>query len=127
MQEEIFGPLLPIIPYRKLDEAITRIQQRPKPLALYLFTRSKQTERTILSRLSFGGGCVNDTIVHLATPHMPFGGVGGSGMGSYHGKTSFDTFSHTKSILKKSSRLDLPVRYHPYTPTKEKLLRLLLK
>ena len=127
MQEEIFGPILPILPYKDLDEVIEFIQDRPKPLALYLFTRSKKTEKTILSRLSFGGGCVNDTIVHLATSHMPFGGVGGSGMGNYHGKASFDTFSHTKSILKKSSHLDLPVRYHPYTPTKEKLLRLLLK
>ncbi len=127
MQEEIFGPILPILPYKELDEVIEFIQDRPKPLALYLFTRSKQTEKTILSRLSFGGGCVNDTIVHLATSHMPFGGVGSSGMGSYHGKASFDTFSHTKSILKKSNWLDLPVRYHPYTPAKERLLRLLLK
>ena len=127
MQEEIFGPILPILPYHELDEVIEFIQDRPKPLALYLFTRSKQTEKALLSRLSFGGGCVNDTIVHLATPHMPFGGVGNSGMGGYHGKASFDTFSHTKSILKKSNRLDIPVRYHPYTTGKEKLLRLLLK
>lgn len=127
MREEIFGPLLPILPYQELEEVISFVQSRPKPLALYLFTRSKQTEKTILSRLSFGGGCVNDTIVHLATSHMPFGGVGGSGIGGYHGKASFDTFSHTKSILKKSNRLDIPVRYHPYTPGKEKLLRLLLR
>ena len=127
MQEEIFGPILPVLTYRELDEVIQFVQDRPKPLALYLFTRSKQTEKTLLSRLSFGGGCVNDTIVHLASPKMPFGGVGGSGMGNYHGKASFDTFSHTKSILKKGNWLDIPVRYHPYTPAKEKLLRLLLK
>lgn len=127
MQEEIFGPILPIRSYRDLDEVIDFVQDRPKPLALYLFTRSKQTEKTILSRLSFGGGCVNDTIVHLATPHLPFGGVGQSGMGSYHGKASFDTFSHTKSILKKANWLDLPIRYHPYTSSKQKIVRLLLK
>lgn len=127
MQEEIFGPILPLLPYRRLEEAISFIQDRPKPLALYLFTQNQQEERTVLSRVSFGGGCVNDTIVHLATPHMPFGGVGTSGMGGYHGKASFDTFSHTKSILKKSTILDLPVRYHPYTASKEKLLRLFLK
>lgn len=127
MQEEIFGPILPLLPYRSLEEAIAFIQDRPKPLALYLFTRNKREEQTVLSRVSFGGGCVNDTIIHLATPHMPFGGVGASGMGGYHGKASFDTFSHCKSILKKSAWLDLPVRYHPYTPQKEKLLRLFLK
>lgn len=127
MQEEIFGPILPIRSYRDLDEVIDFVQDRPKPLALYLFTRSKQTKKTILSRLSFGGGCVNDTIVHLATPHLPFGGVGQSGMGSYHGKASFDTFSHTKSILKKANWLDLPIRYHPYTSSKQKIVRLLLK
>ena len=127
MQEEIFGPILPILTYHNLDEVVQFVQTRPKPLALYLFTRKKEEEKTILSRLSFGGGCVNDTIVHLATPHMPFGGVGESGMGGYHGKASFDTFSHQKSILKKANWLDLPVRYHPYTNTKETLLRLFLR
>lgn len=127
MREEIFGPILPLLSYCALDEAIAFIQDRPKPLALYLFTRSKAEERAVLSRVSFGGGCVNDTIIHLATPHMPFGGVGESGMGGYHGKASFDTFSHTKSILKKSTLLDLGVRYHPYTSRKETLLRLFLK
>lgn len=126
MQEEIFGPILPILTYHDLDEVIQFVQDRPKPLALYLFTRKKEEEEKILSRLSFGGGCVNDTIVHLATPHMPFGGVGESGMGGYHGKASFDTFSHQKSILKKAAWLDLPVRYHPYTSAKERLLRLFL-
>ena len=127
MQEEIFGPILPVLTYRELDEVIDFVQGRPKPLALYLFTRSKQTEKTLLNLLSFGGGCINDTVIHPAISYLPFGGVGESGMGSYHGKASFDTFSHTKSILKKGNWLDLPVRYHPYTPFKEKLLKALLK
>ena len=114
MQEEIFGPLLPILPYRKLDDAIARIQQRPKPLALYLFTQSRQTEERVMREVSFGGGCVNDTILHLATPYMPFGGVGESGMGGYHGKFSFDTFSHRKSVLKRWAKPDVPLRYAPY-------------
>ena len=114
MQEEIFGPLLPILPYRKLDDAIREIQARPKPLALYLFTQSKETEVRVMREVSFGGGCVNDTILHLATPHMPFGGVGESGMGGYHGKYSFDTFSHVKSVLKRWKKPDVPLRYAPY-------------
>ena len=114
MQEEIFGPLLPILPYRKLDEAIARIRQKPKPLALYVFTQSKAVEEKVLGEVSFGGGCVNDTILHLATPYMPFGGVGESGMGGYHGRFSFDTFSHQKSILKRFAWPDVPLRYAPY-------------
>ncbi len=114
MQEEIFGPLLPILPYRKLDEAIARIQQKPKPLALYLFTQSKEVEERVMREVSFGGGCVNDTILHLATPYMPFGGVGESGMGGYHGQYSFDTFSHRKSVLKRWAKPDVPLRYAPY-------------
>lgn len=127
MQEEIFGPILPILTYHHLDEALAFIQELPKPLALYLFTRSKDEEQQVLSHVSFGGGCINDTIVHLATPHMPFGGVGQSGMGGYHGKASFDTFSHKKSILKKALHPDLPVRYHPYSARKQRLLRLFLR
>ena len=114
MQEEIFGPILPVLVYEDLDEAIAQINSRPKPLALYLFTRSRRTEKKVLGQISYGGGCVNDTVVHLATSHMPFGGVGESGMGSYHGKAGFDTFTHRKSILKKALWLDLPVRYPPY-------------
>ena len=114
MQEEIFGPILPILTYRKLDDAIAMIRQKPKPLALYLFTQNRETENRVLSEVSFGGGCVNDTILHLATPHMPFGGVGESGMGGYHGKFSFDAFSHRKSILRRWSRPDIPLRYAPY-------------
>lgn len=127
MQEEIFGPILPVMAFTSLDEPIRYILSQEKPLALYLFTTSREAERRVLREVSFGGGCVNDTIIHLATPHMPFGGVGNSGLGGYHGKSSFDTFSHKKSIVKKYNWLDLPVRYHPYTKTKEKLLRMILK
>ena len=127
MQEEIFGPILPVLTYTDLEEAMDAIARRPKPLALYLFTRSAAVERRVLGRLSFGGGCVNDTIIHLATSRMGFGGVGNSGMGSYHGKRSFMTFSHEKSIVKKSTLLDLPMRYHPYTKTQERLVRMFLK
>lgn len=114
MQEEIFGPILPILTYSKLDDAIACIQQRPKPLALYLFTRSADNEERILREVSFGGGCINDTVLHLATCHMPFGGVGESGMGGYHGRYSFDTFSHTKSVLKRWAKPDVTLRYAPY-------------
>lgn len=127
MQEEIFGPVLPLIPYTELNECIRFIRSRPKPLALYLFTESRETEKRILDTCSFGGGCINDTIIHLANPLMGFGGVGDSGMGTYHGKLSFDTFTHYRSIVKKSTLIDLPVRYHPYTDRNFKLLRKLLK
>ncbi len=127
MQEEIFGPVLPMMEYTDLETVISFIRSRPKPLALYLFTNDHQTERKVLDQVSFGGGCVNDTIIHLATSHMPFGGVGESGMGGYHGKFSFDTFSHYKSIVKKATWIDLPMRYHPYTPGNFKLLKMFLK
>ena len=127
MQEEIFGPILPVLTYDTLEEAVNFIVSRPKPLALYLFTRNKATEQRVLSSVSFGGGCVNDTIIHLATSHMGFGGVGASGMGSYHGKRSFDTFTHEKSIVKKAGWLDLPMRYPPYTDKHFRLLRKFLK
>jgi aldehyde dehydrogenase (NAD+) len=127
MQEEIFGPLLPVIGYRTLDEALRFLQEREKPLALYLFATDPVVERRCLAALSFGGGCVNDTIIHLAIPHMGFGGVGESGMGSYHGKASFDTFTHYKGVVKKSNRIDLPFRYHPYDARKEKLVRFFLR
>lgn len=123
MQEEIFGPILPLLPFDTLEDAISFVQDRPRPLALYLFTKSRDVERAVLSRIPFGGGCVNDTVVHLSSPHLPFGGVGASGMGSYHGLASFETFSHTKSVLKKGNGPDLPVRYRPYAPWKAKLLR----
>ena len=114
MQEEIFGPILPIIVYEDLDEIISLINKRPKALALYLFTKSKEVENKVINQVSYGGGCINDTIIHLATSYMGFGGVGESGMGTYHGKASIDTFSHSKGILKKSNIIDIPVRYPPY-------------
>lgn len=127
MQQEIFGPILPIIPYDTLEEAEKFIRSREKPLALYLFTRERAVEERFLRHVPFGGGCVNDTIVHLATSHMPFGGVGSSGMGSYHGKKSFETFSHEKSILKKANWLDLPMRYQPYSKPMLALIRMFLQ
>lgn len=126
MQEEIFGPILPILPYQSLDEAIARIRSRPKPLALYLFTRDKAAEQRVLGEVSFGGGCVNDAVMHLATPHMPFGGVGESGMGGYHGRYSFDTFSHKKSVLRRFAKPDIALRYAPYTDKKLRLLKRLM-
>ncbi|MCI8274027.1 MAG: aldehyde dehydrogenase [Lachnospiraceae bacterium] len=127
MQEEIFGPVLPVLTFREIGEAEAFVKEREKPLACYIFTRDRKTERRLLSSLSFGGGCINDTIIHLATSRMGFGGVGNSGMGSYHGKKSFETFSHEKSIVKKYNWLDMPIRYQPYTRGKERLLKLFLK
>lgn len=127
MQEEIFGPILPMISYTNIKECIDYIVKNPKPLALYLFTKDTSIEKQVLNRCSFGGGCMNDTIIHLATSHMGFGGVGDSGMGSYHGRRSFDTFTHYRSIVKKATWLDLPIRYRPYTKNKNKLLRIFMK
>lgn len=127
MQEEIFGPILPIIGYNNLDYIINYININPKPLALYLFTNNKKIEKRILKEVSYGGGCINDTIIHLANKKLGFGGIGNSGIGEYHGKFSFDTFSHYKSIIKKSNHIDLPVRYHPYTKIKEKVIRFFMK
>lgn len=127
MGEEIFGPIMPIITYATIGEAEAFIKARPKPLALYLFTRSKNIEQRFLTHVPFGGGCVNDTVVHLATSEMGFGGVGASGMGSYHGKKSFDTFSHEKSILKKHLWIDLPLRYQPFSGWKDNVIRLFLR
>ncbi len=114
MQEEIFGPILPVLEFNRLEEIIPQINARPKSLALYYFTTSKANERKIIRHISYGGGCINDTVMHLASTSMPFGGVGESGMGRYHGKDSFDTFTHKKSVLKKSLRVDIPLRYPPY-------------
>lgn len=127
MQEEIFGPILPVIPFDDLDQAFDFVSEGEKPLAAYLFTRSKEAQRQFLTRLSFGGGCINDTILHLATSRMGFGGVGGSGMGSYHGRKSFETFTHEKNILKKYNWIDMPLRYQPYSGTKDRLIHLFLK
>lgn len=114
MQEEIFGPILPILTYEKFDDIFTILKGKEKPLALYLFSENKSHQNAVVSRLSYGGGCINDAVIHLATSEMGFGGVGESGMGSYHGKTGFEAFSHTKSIVDKKTWMDLPMRYQPY-------------
>ena len=127
MQEEIFGPILPVIVFDNLDEVLSSLQNKPRPLACYLFTQSRQTESKVLHTLSFGGGCVNDTVIHLANHYLPFGGLGSSGMGSYHGKHSFVTFSHQKGILHAKSFCDIPFRYPPYTEKKLKLIKKITK
>ncbi len=128
MGEEIFGPVLPIITYDKFDDVFGILKGREKPLALYIFSENKKHIDSILSRISFGGGCVNDVIIHLATSEMGFGGVGESGMGAYHGKCGFDAFSHTKSIVDKKTFMDLPMRYQPYDRTVYgKLLKMFLQ
>jgi len=127
MQEEIFGPILPVLTFTRIEGAIDFVRSRPKPLALYLFTGKRDVEKRVLDNCSFGGGCINDTVIHLATSHMGFGGVGHSGMGSYHGKQSFDTFTHYRSIVRKSTWLDLPFRYFPYNERKLGLIRRVLK
>ena len=118
MQEEIFGPILPVLTYDGLDEAISEIRSRPRPLAAYLFTDDDEIQDRILREVSFGGGTINDAVMHVANPHLPFGGVGESGMGRYHGKAGFLAFSHQKSVLKSSTWLDPSIRYPPYTEGK---------
>lgn len=127
MQEEIFGPIMPILTFESLDDVIENINNGEKPLALYVFSSDKENIKKVTTICAFGGGCVNDTIIHLATSNMGFGGVGESGMGAYHGKVGFDTFSHHKSIVDKKTWLDLPMRYQPYNKFKEKLIRMFLK
>ena len=126
MQEEIFGPILPVMTYSDFEAMLAQLRRRPKPLAGYLFTRSQAHEDAFLRRLSFGGGCINDVISHLVTTCLPFGGVGESGMGSYHGKKSFETFSHYRSIVDKATWLDLPMRYQPYTKLNNLLVRMFI-
>lgn len=127
MGEEIFGPVMPILTFDTIDEVIETVNAHDRPLALYLFAEDKSVIRRVTSRCLFGGGCVNDVIIHLATSSMGFGGVGESGMGAYHGKAGFDTFSHCKSIVDKKTWIDLSMRYQPYTPMGEKLIRTFLK
>ena len=127
MSEEIFGPLLPILTFDTLDEALDTVESHPHPLALYFFSEDKAAQKKVLDTCRFGGGCINDTIIHLATSDMPFGGVGESGMGSYHGRVGFETFSHYRSIVNKKTWMDLPIRYQKYTRLKEKMLRMFLK
>lgn len=128
MDEEIFGPILPVIEYTDLAEAIAAVNARPRPLALYFFSKSRTNQRRIIRETSSGGVCLNDTVIQIVTPHLPFGGIGPSGLGSYHGRASFDTFTHYRSVMTGSLRLDLPLRYPPYrTPLRilKKILRFL--
>lgn len=126
MAKEIFGPILPVMEYTEMDEVVDGIHRQPNPLALYLFTEDDQTQKKVLDSVSFGGGCINDTIYHVATPYLPFGGVGTSGMGAYHGKSSFDVFSHKKSVLKQTTLFDIPFRY-PHVKNALKSIKMFLK
>lgn len=127
MQDEIFGPILPVISFTDIDWAIDKVKARPKPLAAYVYTKSKKLRKKLLHEVSFGGGCVNDSVVHLSVPGLPFGGVGSSGMGNYHGKHSFNAFTHYKSILQKPFLFEPPVKYPPYKKWKLKLLKRILE
>ena len=127
MQEEIFGPILPVLTFESIEEVIDTVNSREKPLALYIFAQDKSVIRTVTSRCIYGGGCVNDCVIHLASNHLGFGGVGESGMGEYHGKAGFDTFTHYKSIVDKKTWLDLPMRYQPYAKIYDRMIHLFLR
>ena len=127
MQEEIFGPVLPVLVYDHLDEVVKNINAREHPLAFYMFTGNVRTAEEVMKQCGFGGGCINDTMIHLASNELPFGGFEESGMGSYHGKAGFDTFTHYKSIVNKKTWIDLPMRYQPYKKRNDKLIRWFLK
>ena len=127
MADEIFGPVLPVLTFDDISEGIETVNSQDKPLALYIYAEDRQVIRQVTSRCSYGGGCVNDCVIHLATAHMGFGGVGESGMGSYHGKIGFDTFTHYKSIVDKKTWLDLPMRYQPYNKLGDQLIHLFLR
>ena len=127
MQEEIFGPVLPIVTFNNLNEAISNVNRLTKPLALYMFSTSKKNQDRILKDCDFGGGCINDTIMHIATPHLGFGGLKHSGIGAYHGKVGFDTFTHYKSMLKNRNWIDLPMRYQPFNKLKYWLIKMFLR
>lgn len=127
MQEEIFGPIMPILTFDTIENAVSVVNEHMHPLALYIFTKSKKEANYVTSRCNYGGGCINDTIIHLATSEMGFGGFGESGMGSYHGKAGFDTFSHYKSIVDKKCFIDLPMRYQKYSGFNDKLIHMFLK
>lgn len=126
MQDEIFGPILPVLEYSDIEKAIEEINSRPKPLALYIFSESKDIQQQVLTNASFGGGCVNDTVYHFTSPYLPFGGVGSSGIGNYHGQSSFKLFSHRKSVLKQTTLFDIPFRY-PHIKNGLKKIKMFLK
>ena len=127
MQEEIFGPVLPVIDFEKFDEVYAIIEQNPKPLATYIFTTDKKLVSEFLRKTRSGNASINETVIQIASPYLPYGGVGNSGMGRYHGKSSFDTFSNMRSVLVKSSLFDIPVRYPPYSKMKGKIVSFLLR
>jgi len=118
MKDEIFGPILPVISYTDLDEIIKKIKSRPKPLSLYIFTKTKEIKTKIVHEISFGGGAINDAVMHITNSHLAFGGVGSSGMGNYHGEAGFKDFSHSKGILEKPFGLEPNFKYAPYTNSK---------
>ena len=127
MQDEIFGPILPIISFEDLEDVITKIKEREKPLSLYIYSKNKKVIKKILHEISFGGGAINESLVHLSNPNLPFGGVGTSGIGSYHSKAGFDTFTHYKSILHKSFLFEPNIKYLPFTKLKRRILEFLLE
>jgi len=127
MKDEIFGPILPIISFDNLDETITNIKKKDKPLSLYIYSNDKKQIKKLLTEISFGGGAINDSLVHLLNPNLPFGGVGASGIGSYHSKAGFDTFTHYKSVLHKSFLFEPSVKYTPYSTLKRKILKFILE
>jgi aldehyde dehydrogenase (NAD+) len=127
MQDEIFGPILPMMTYHHLDEVIETLKKKDKPLALYLFTETKTIKKQVIENLSFGGATINDTLMHFANENIPFGGVGTSGMGSYHGKHSFYTFSHAKGVVDRSTKIDVPLRYLPESDQKLNMIKRILK
>jgi aldehyde dehydrogenase (NAD+) len=126
MQEEIFGPILPIISYHNLDDLLDRLKTMERPLACYVFAEDSAVSKKVVTELPFGGGCVNDTMMHISNNHLPFGGVGNSGMNVYHGKYSFDAFSHKKGVINSSTSVDLELRYAPFDEKKLKLLKKLI-
>jgi aldehyde dehydrogenase (NAD+) len=126
MQDEIFGPLLPVIEFEDIHDVISKLQTLPRPLALYLFTASRKQQKEVINKLKFGGGCINDTIMHIANPYLPFGGIGPSGMGAYHGEEGFRTFTHYKSVMHKGTWFEPPVKYPPYSKLKLRLIKLLM-
>ena len=127
MQEEIFGPIMPVLEYENIEDVILKIKEKPKPLACYVFTNSKKNKWKILNEISFGGGAVNDAVMHISNSRLPFGGVGDSGTGSYHGEFGFKTFSHFKSVLEKPTWIEPNLKYYPLTDLKLKLIKFVLK
>jgi aldehyde dehydrogenase (NAD+) len=123
LSQEIFGPILPIISFENIDKLVQELRRKPKPLALYVFSQSRKTQQKVISNISSGGVCINDTIMHIVPHGLPFGGVGNSGIGSYHSKKSFDTFSHQKSVLDRKTWLDVPLRYPPFTENTKKIVK----